>query len=160
MALNLEVFWRKPYRLVDASTDGLIYSCPEIDRIPNSAGVYYFARQFGAGLIPLYVGQAIDLRKRLWQHFEANVRLMRSIQEAKNGTRVVVVGQWTPQPGQQRKRALNLIESALIKSALAEGYDLFNYNGTRTPTHTIKLYGNRPAWRSVFRGTTVHLAST
>jgi len=159
MALNLEVFWHKPYRLADASKDGLIYSCPEIDQVPGAAGVYYFARKFGGGFVPLYIGQAIDIRKRLWQHFEANVRLMRSIQEAKNGARFVVVGQWNSHPGQQKKKALDLIESALIKAALAEGYELFNHNGTRTPTHTISLYGNRPAWKSVFRATTVHLAS-
>ena len=39
-------------------------------------------------------------------------------------------------------KVLDIVESALIKNALAQGHDLLNQQGTKTRVHVIKSRGN------------------
>jgi hypothetical protein len=151
--VDLEIFWHGPVYLRDARDhENLIYACDYLDAIPSSPGVYVFGRLFGENVDPVYIGRATDLRRRIGQHIENNVRLMQAIKRRPNGTRVVLIGEWRGKKGQQEGRALPLIESALIKFALAEGHELVNDKGTKTPVHTISMVGNRTACERLFRG--------
>jgi hypothetical protein len=144
-SMDLEVFWHPPVALVDGTSVGLTYTCNSMERIHDGPGVYIFGRQFGDAVEPLYIGQAGNVRRRVYQHLNNNVRLMNSLAKAKNGTRVVLVGEWYAKQGQQARRVLRLIESALIKFALAEGHEILNDRGTRTPFHSLSMGGSRLA---------------
>lgn len=141
--MDLELRWHAPVLLRDAGEDRLIYSCDELDLIPEVAGVYVFGRLYGDRFEPLYIGKAVCLRRRIQQHFKVSVQLMRGIENARAGSRVVVVGEWIPRSGQQVRRSLPVIERALIKMALAKGYEILNSAGTKTPVHTLSLRGSR-----------------
>jgi hypothetical protein len=145
--MELELFWHRPVALRDGSRQSLIYVCDELDELPTTAGVYVFGRQFGENVEPIYIGKAGNLRRRVREHTERNIRLMKGIEAAKNGRRVIQVAEWFGKPGQQAGRVLPIIESALIKYALAEGYELLNVHGTKTPVHELSMSGNRAATR-------------
>ena len=143
--MDLNVFWHKPVKLVDGSDQRLIYKCPSLDRIHPGPGVYVFGRRFGDGIEPRYIGQAKNVRQRIHQHLNGNVRLMTALRDAKIGSRVVLVGELRTKPGQQAAKVLRLIEAALIKYALAEGHEIVNSLGTKTPHHELSMEGNRLA---------------
>jgi hypothetical protein len=147
--MELDLLWLAPQKLVP--DDSLIYACPGLMQIPEAPGIYFFARRFGQSYVPLYIGRTESLRKRVQQHLETNVRLMRAILKAKHGERVVFAGEWRAHRGQQMKRVLPIVESALIKAALAEGNELFNDRGTKTQTHTLVMAGKRHAWQALSR---------
>ncbi len=150
--MDLDVRWHAPVRLRRCHHDELlIYACDDLDRIPRAHGVYVFGRLFGDNVEPIYIGRAQDLRVRIEQHLLGNVPLMRAIEHRPNGQRVVLAGEWTARPGQREVRVLPLIEAALIKFALAEGYELVNTQGTRTAVHTLSMSGNRAACTRLFR---------
>ena len=54
-----------------------------------------------------------------------------------------MVGRLMMHPGQQKDRVLDIVESALIKHALAQGHDLLNQKGTKTKVHTIRSRGGK-----------------
>ena len=139
--MNLKVRWHQPVELFDGKKENLIYNC-DWTRIPEGAGVYIFGRLFASAFAPLYVGKSKKIARRIWQHLERNIPLMMMLKnQAKNGQRVVVVGEWKSAPGQKESKAIALIESALIKHALAQGFDIFNDKGTKTTSHTITRVG-------------------
>src|SRR4051794_30720162 len=117
--MDLELVWHAPFPLRDGSRERLIYACDSLDDVPNRPGIYIFGRMYGDVVEPIYIGKAEQLRVRVRQHLEGNIRLMKSIEGAKNGARVVQVAEWIAKRGQQALRVLPTIERALIKSALA-----------------------------------------
>jgi hypothetical protein len=147
--MDLDVFWHPPVDLHDGSKESLILTC-DLEQIPEEPGVYAFCRMFGEKIDPLYIGQAKNLRGRIRGHFKHNVQLMHKIVEAKIGPKVVLPGEWKPKRGQSLEGALDVIEAALIKYALAEGHELFNVQGAKRPVHTINSSGNRDACPHLF----------
>jgi hypothetical protein len=139
--LKINLKWDKPMRLRDGSKRNLIYDCDDLERVSSKPGIYIFARRFGQSVAPLYIGQALKLRNRIEQQFN-NVRLMMGLKQAQAGPRILLVARLTLHPGQQKKKVLDIVESALIKHALAEGHDLLNQQGTRTRVHAIRSKGN------------------
>jgi hypothetical protein len=73
--------------------------------------------------------------------------------DAPAGYRTLHVGEFVPKGGQGAEKAIRIIESALIRAALAEGYDILNIKGTQTLVHTISSRGNREARRWLRSGT-------
>ena len=144
--MDLTLEWYEPFDLKDGSRQNLIYSLDDSDLqyLPEAPGVYVFARQHGAVTAPLYIGRAENLAARIMQQLN-NVRLMNGLRAAQSGYRMLLVGEFQARQGQQVDRALALIESALIRYALAEGYELLNLKGTKTRVHTIASAGNRVA---------------
>lgn len=133
----------KPIVLRNGRADGLTYVC-DFDALPATCGVYIFGRAHGDNVTPLYIGQAIDIAKRVFQHFYGNVPLTNRIRdESKTSPKVVIAGEWNAGRGQRRKTCLNVIERALIRHGLAEGHQILNDKGTKTPTHTIHRGGYR-----------------
>jgi hypothetical protein len=139
--MRIDIKWDKPIRLKDGARFNQVYYCPGLERIPTKAGVYIFARSFGNLVVPLYIGQAKGLRGRIIQQLN-NVRLMVSLQQADIGHRILLVARLRLHPGQQKKKVLDIVESSLIKHALAQGHDLLNKQGVKTRVHTIKSKGN------------------
>jgi hypothetical protein len=138
--VKIDLKWEKPIRLRDGSRANLIYSIG-LERVADKAGVYIFARRFGKSVVPLYVGQAVRLRNRIEQQLN-NVRLMMGLKQARTGRRILLVARLIAHRGQQKRKVLGIVESALIKRALAEGHDLLNQQGTKTKVHAIRSKGN------------------
>lgn len=143
--MDIRLQWDEPFDLVDGSRDGLIYDVEDFEDIPDAPGIYIFARMHGASVSPLYIGRATSLSTRIEQQLYNNVRLMTGLANAQAGYRILLVGQLVTQRGQRLQTVLDLIESALIQSALVEGFELLNVQGTRTPVHSVTSSGNRDA---------------
>ena len=140
--MKISVRWQDPIELRDGSRLNLIYSCIDLEDIPDAPGVYVFARRFGEVTAPLYVGQALSLRSRICQQFN-NLRLMKGVENAAIGRRIILIGQVFLRPGQQPEPVLDIVEQALIEHFMAEGYELLNRLGTRIPKHSIEFGGHR-----------------
>jgi hypothetical protein len=139
--MKIALKWEKPLRLRDGSRQNQIYLCPNLERLSRRPGVYVFARKFGKGVVPLYIGQASKLRGRIEGQFN-NLRLMMGIKNARAGRRILLVARLNLKRGQQMSKVLDIVESALIKNALAQGHDLLNQQGTKTKVHVITSKGN------------------
>lgn len=133
--MELRLIWTRPIPMKVARDKGLIYTT-DLDRIPDAPGVYVFGRVFGDNFEALYVGKADRLRARVKQHLN-NLKLMRHLEDAQIGRRVVMIGRFVPKPGQRADVCLPLIEKALIRNFLANGDDLVNEQGTRRRQHEI-----------------------
>lgn len=141
--MKLKITWGKPVPLVKAKDDeGQIYSLDE-NKIPDAAGIYVFARRFGKRYEALYVGKSTNLRARVHGHLN-NLKLMKYLQNAKIGKRVVIIGQISTLPGQKPKSVINTLERAFIRHFLAEGHDLVNQQGTIIRRHEILSEGKLP----------------
>lgn len=138
--MNLEVKWCRPLNLKNGEKDGLIYKIENIDDWLGVGGVYMFCRRYNKTLIPLYIGKAENLGFRVKQHLNS-VKLMKSIQNAQSGEKVIIMGRYIPKSGQDRKKTIAIIEKSLIEHCLSEGYELLNIQGTKTPTHKISFNG-------------------
>lgn len=139
--MDLSVKWHQPKTLLNGDKQNLIYVADGLDDWYETPGVYMFARVFDKNVHPLYIGKAEDLGKRIWQHFKSNTRLMNGIKKATNGRKVLILGEFSPKPGQSATKCIALIERALIDHALTEGHKLLNVQGTRTPSHKVSFSG-------------------
>jgi hypothetical protein len=139
--MKISLKWEKPLRLRDGSRLNQIYYGRGVERLSGKPGVYVFARKFGKNIVPLYVGQASRLRGRIEGQFN-NLRLMMGIKNAQAGHRILLVARLYLKRGQQMSKVLDIVESALIKNALAQGHDLLNQQGTKTKVHVIRSQGN------------------
>ena len=148
--MDIQVIWHKPIRLRDGSGQDWIYACSDVEfeNLPMTPGVYIFARRYGKNIEPLYIGQASKLKSRLKQQFN-NARLMKGIEHAPIGHRILIVGEIQLRPGQKAAQVLNVVESALIEHALANGYNILNKMGTKTPVHVIRSSNGSIASRQV-----------
>ncbi len=139
--MELNVKWQAPINLLNGDKQNLIYVAEGLDDWWDVPGVYMFARIFNDEITPLYIGKAESLAARAWQHFKNNTQLMTGIKKATNGNKVLILGKFSPKPGQSSKKCIGHIERALIDHALTEGHKLFNVQGTKTPAHKVKFSG-------------------
>ncbi len=140
--LNINATWANPIELLDGSKENLIYRIGNLGRVPKTAGVYVFARKHGNKVIPLYIGETLDLRQRLEQHFK-DVPIMKGIENALLGKRLYLFAQVQKKRGQNINRVLNVLQRALIEHALSVGHDLLNIQLTKAKLHKIEFQGNR-----------------
>ena len=141
--MDIEIRWAAPFNLTRSKSD-LIYEVADFESISSDAGVYVFARAHGHAVCPLSVGKALNLGRRIEQQLN-NVRLMKGIERAMIGGRVLYTGEFVGKGGQSAAKAISVVESALISAALVEGFELINVQGTKTLAHTITSSGNREA---------------
>lgn len=137
MKLHLE--WLSPISLADGADQNLIYTCDRSE-LPESPGIYIFGRRHGASFEALYVGKAISLQERVRAQFK-NLPLMKHVERAKNGERILLIGRFVAQQGQQPDNCLPIMERALIRHYLERDDDLVNVHGTRLRTHEILSAG-------------------
>lgn len=140
--MEIDIRWTHPIPLIDGSRELLTYTCGSPDDLPEGPGVYVLGRQHGDTFSPLYIGQGTDLRQRIIQQFN-NAKLMNGLKQAEAGRRTLLIGEVDLRGGQRVQRVLDVVESALIEYALANGHELLNKQGTRTPVHVINFAGNR-----------------
>lgn len=142
--MDIQLYWHQPLDLFHSAT--LIYDIlsPGIDAVPSAAGVYVFARVHGKVIAPLYIGRAENMNRRIGQQLN-NAKLMLGIKRAPTGARRLYLGEVVKRPKQNPNEAIKTIESALISTAMVEGYDLLNVSGTKTLAHTITSSGSREA---------------
>jgi hypothetical protein len=138
---SIAITWEPPVPLTSGRAQNLIYTC-DLGALPDVAGVYVFGRAHGGKFEPIYIGESENLQKRIGQHLQS-VPLMMALQAARTGTRYVHIGVLQGKQGQNEKAALQRVESALIKAALAQGHELVNWKGTQTPYDEITFKGNR-----------------
>lgn len=151
--MDIRVEWDQPETLRDGAKVGLIYTILGLDEWEPFPGVYMFCRKHGENLIPLYIGRSKNVPARLSQHLNTT-KMMLALQNSKNGSKVVVVGEIAPRPGQDLEKVLQIAESSLIEHALSEGHELINKVGTKTPVHKITFTGCRDA--KGFSGSTMY----
>lgn len=81
------------------------------------------------------------MRVRVKQQFN-NLKLMRAIEHAQIGRRVLLLGAVLTKPGQQLDRVLNVIENGLIEYFVAHEYELINKRGTKLAYDAVTFEGN------------------
>jgi hypothetical protein len=140
--MEIRVVWQQPLRLVDGSKQSLIYAVSDPSAVPDRPGIYVFGRRHGETVSPLYIGKAEKLARRVEQQLN-NVRLMKGIENAPTGERILLIGELSLRPGQRIPRVLEVVETALIEYALTNEHEILNKQGTRTPFHTLTFEGNR-----------------
>ena len=148
--MKIRIAWCAPIRLQDGSSVDLIYRLNDLERIPIEPGIYVFLRRKGKRLVPMYIGQALKLRRRIRKQFN-NLRLMKGIEKAPRRPRYLAYAVYTPTPGQDIKKVLGIVENSLIRYAMAQGHDLINIHGTRLREHHIMSSGSKDS-RSWFPG--------
>jgi hypothetical protein len=144
--MEISVFWHKPIRLEDGERNNLIYNIANLDRFEEVPGVYMFCRSYNGDISPLYIGKAINLASRIRQQFNTT-KLMKAIENSQKGAKVLLVGEINCKPGQGPGKCIGIAEKALIEHALAQGYELINQKGTKTPYDEIEFTGNLAAKR-------------
>jgi hypothetical protein len=88
--MKLELKWHLPQKLKDGSLNGLIYEIHNIDKWDNVTGVYMFCRKYGKTVVPLYIGQAMNIGSRIRQHLNS-VKLMKGIKDSLSGDKILIV---------------------------------------------------------------------
>ncbi len=141
-AVRLAINWNKPIPLLKDTRNGLTYDV-NFDKIKPSPGIYMFARKWGSSYEALYVGKSENLRSRIKTHLN-NHRLVKHIEGASSGKRVVIIGYPCTRSGQQMARVLKTLERVLIRHFLAEAHDLVNIHGIRIERHEIESDGGIP----------------
>lgn len=137
--MKLKISWNKPVSLTKEKDEMQIYSC-NLDRIPDACGIYIFARYYNRKYYALYVGQSKNLRSRVKGHLN-NLKLMKYLEKARSGKRIVITGNIMTKGGQNLEKALNVLERALIRHFLAEGHNLVNRQGVRIRSREIISVG-------------------
>jgi predicted GIY-YIG superfamily endonuclease len=133
--MKLALKWHKPLTLRADKHGVLIYTVP-LTGIPTKPGIYIFLRTHGSSSEALYVGRADNLHSRIKQHLN-NLKLMRGIEKASTGKRLLVFAEFVPKTGQQQNRALRLLETAFIRHYLSYGHQLLNVQGTKIAKDSI-----------------------
>jgi len=127
--MNLSLKWHRSLKLLTATNKNQIYTI-DLNCVPEKPGIYIFFRVHGKKHEALYVGKAENLFQRVSGEFN-NLKLMKGIENATNGTKGIIFAEYIPKPGQQLKKSLHAIEKTLIRHYLSEGHDLFNIKGTK-----------------------------
>ena len=140
--MKISVEWGRPLVLRDGARQNLIYIV-NLDKVPNSAGVYVFGRRWGRNIEALYVGKGCNIRGRVKGQLN-NLRLMQHLKHAKIGKRVLLYGEVITKPGQKIDTVVTLLERSLIRHFLFEGHDLVNKQGARIRRHEVNSDGSQP----------------
>jgi hypothetical protein len=140
--MEISIFWNKPLPLIDGSQNNLIYTVAGLGDFEEVSGVYMFCRVYKEKISPRYIGKALNLAARIRQQLNTT-KLVRAIErQSLSGAKVLVIGELLSKPGQVTDKCIRLVEKALIEHALAEGHELINQKGTKTPYDEIAFAGN------------------
>lgn len=140
--MKLGIEWKRPLPLRKDRMGTLLYTV-DLSKLAPDPGIYVFARKWGTTLEALYVGQSNNLRGRVKGHLN-NLRLMKHIQDSKDGKRILLTGRVITKPGQRLSKCLDIVERALILHFLSEGHDLVNKQGIKIKRHEIECDGPVP----------------
>lgn len=79
----IEGSWSQPITLTKGRTGGPIYVL-DLDDLPETPGVYVFARKHGERVVPIYIGETLSIRSRVKNHLDSLQR-MQAIKSVPNG---------------------------------------------------------------------------
>lgn len=140
--MKLELEWMRPLRIRRKRQRILEYEV-DLHKLPKEPGIYVFGRRYGKTFEALYVGKADKIYWRVRGQLN-NLKLMRHVQEAKAGKRLLLIGRFISKPGQKVEKCLPIAERSLIRHFLSEGHDLVNKQGTRLRRHELMSIGKHP----------------
>ena len=146
--MKISVVWHAPIVLPGYARE-LIDSF-DFEVLPEEAGVYIFARRFGSKVTAIYVGKAEVLRVRIRQQLNNNL-LMRALDDAPNGERVLICGTFTGKRGARIGKWLKTVEEALITHFTEQQHELINKRGVLLQFDEIEFEGSRIATRATGR---------
>lgn len=145
--MQIKIDWQKPILLFKNKEEK--YTDEQLEFIQNRAGVYYFARKHGDNVEPFYIGETLDLRKRLKQHL-CSVAIMDVLRgrESKDTIRIAQGARYfhfgyLSGNAQNKKKRLKIVQRHLIDEALSRQIPLLNKQGTVIRTHTLVFEGDR-----------------
>ena len=139
--MEIEIQWNRPIPLKKVNRGALIYDI-DLEKVPDKNGIYIFARKFNRNYYALYVGESTagTIRRRIRRHLN-NLKLMRHLELAKIGKRVLITGIPLPKGGQNSKKITKILEKTFIRHFISEGHDLVNISGSRIRYHEINSKG-------------------
>ncbi len=133
MEVNLN--WHNFCELRSGAHENLIYTT-DLSDIPEGSGIYLFARRHGKTVSILYIGKALNLRTRIKSQLN-NARLMKAIENAPRGGRILIFAEVQLKRNQKMANALSVAETAFIRHYLTLGHDILNKQGTVIRQHII-----------------------
>lgn len=142
--MEMEIQWNKPIPFKKVNKGALIYDI-DLEKVPDQKGIYILARRYNRNYYALYIGESTvgTIRRRIRKHLN-NLKLMRYLESAKRGRRVLITGIPFPKGGQNSKKIIKIIEKAFIRHFMSEGHDLINESGTIVRYHKINSKGRIP----------------
>jgi hypothetical protein len=139
--MQIEARWKQEVALTPVKVGTELFNV-NIDLIPETSGIYVFMRRYEKKSYPIYIGQALNIRKRIVQQ-KNNLKLMLGISRHDKGAKSVLCCVIRFKPGQNKAKTLSILERAIIDHCLTQGYELLNKQGVRVKYETIKFKGNR-----------------
>jgi hypothetical protein len=141
--MKISASWKQPIELERCKrSETGIYKL-DLQKLPESPGVYVFGRTYGDSVVPIYIGETLSLRSRIKGHLNS-IALMDAIKKATKqpGNRFLIYCTVHTRSKDLAKSYVKIIETALIRHSQGEGYGLVNVRGTKRPTHQIDFTGN------------------
>ena len=155
--MQITIQWQRPIRLTKNRklliTNDNIPEC-----IEDKPGVYFFSRKFGNVLVPFYIGESKEIRKRLKFHLNSVpiYKVLSGISsdtKIKNGPRYFHYGYLTGNAAEPLARRRRLItQKHMIREAVEDGIPILNNNLVKFKTHTLTFNGTSQA-RAIFEET-------
>jgi hypothetical protein len=149
--VHIIVEWQEPIRLTHHKKL-LIKANALPAEIQDVPGVYFFSRKHDEKYEPFYIGESLQLRRRLEQHLKGNPKLafvLRGIEDGnedsikiKGGERYFHFGYFKAGRGQRAKTCIGIVQKHLLRDALAKKATLLNEKLTTVKTHTIEFAGS------------------
>ncbi len=146
--MKISVTWNPPISLTGEARD--LCDSFKRDLLPEEPGVYIFARRYGPKITAVYVGKAESLRVRIRQQMNNN-RLMRALDEAPKGERVLIYGTFGGKRGARIAKWLVTVEEALITHFTEQQHELINKRGVLLQFDEIEFEGSRIVTRATQR---------
>lgn len=146
--MKISVTWNAPIPLTGEARD--LCDSFDFDTLSDDAGVYIFARRYGPKITAVYVGKAEVLRVRIRQQMNNN-RLMRALDDAPKGERVLIYGTFNGKGGARIAKWLNTVEEALITHFTEQKHELINKRGVLLQFDEIEFEGSRLVTRATQR---------
>ena len=141
--MEISINWNKPLPIIVGSGYNPSYTIADLDSFEDVPGVYMFCRVYSEKLIPRYIGESNNLANRIRQHLKTNLMGEVVNKPPSAGKKVLVMGEFSPKPGQTTDKCIRLVEKALIEHALEKGYDLINLKGTNSPYDDFFFTGSQ-----------------
>ena len=139
--MEITLIWSQPIQLRSGAKENFIYTF-DIDDLPRNSGIYVFGRRKGKAIVPIYIGQSLNLWKRIKKQ-RNNVKLMMALKNSPGRKKFVTYAELIGRPGQVVTKALDIAEHSLIEHALADGHEIVNVQGAKRRKHYIFSTGGR-----------------
>jgi hypothetical protein len=116
------------------------------NEILDAPGVYFFSRRYGETYLPFYIGETMNLRKRLKNHL--NRTKLTDVLKGVDGSSKIKQGQryfhyryFIPKQAQQPKTCIRIVQKYLVREAIAQNLPLLNKKLTVARTHELAFTG-------------------